>query len=127
MEHDIWFYRAQQDWKTINRLIDSGPWSHVSFHAQQAAEKCLKGYLTFKSKNPPKIHDLLALLDFAKSFDPSLDSLIEECDALNRFAVNARYEEFEDSFDEAAAREAVEAAKHICTAIRERIPYDIPY
>src|ERR1035437_5269984 len=93
MEHDIWFYRAKQDWLTISAIIGAGPWSHVSFHAQQAGGKCLKGFLRFKMAEPPKIHDLTRLLSIAKGYDPSLDSLEDDCNRLTQYAVDARYED----------------------------------
>ena len=129
MDHDIWFYRAKQDWITIQAILAAPEksWSYIAFHSQQAAEKCIKGFLSFKDKHPPRVHDLRELIAISRSFDPSLTELENDCKFLSQFASNARYEIFENEYDEAAAREAIAAAKRICSAMRERIPYDIPY
>lgn len=42
-----WLQRAEDDLKTIEVLLREGvALRMVCFHAQQAAEKCMKGYLT---------------------------------------------------------------------------------
>ncbi len=63
----------------------------IAFHAQQAAEKYLKAYLTHYSAEFRKTDDLGALLDVVAAIDPApaadLDYLIE----LNPYGVEARY------------------------------------
>ena len=70
---EAWFEKAEHDLLTIeNNLAGSRiPWDMVAFHAQQAAEKYLKGFL---------VHD------------------------------------------ESTARQAVELAQRVRSAIRQRVP-----
>jgi HEPN domain-containing protein len=75
------------------------------FHAQQAAEKCLKAWIASMGERYPRTHDLMALieaLEEAGEDTSSLDSLVD----LNPFAVQFRYESL-DSDDEELDRGAL--------------------
>ncbi len=76
------------------------------FHAQQAVEKAIKGWLSLIGKRYPQTHDLeelLALLEETGEVVPhSFKCLVE----LSDFAVQLRYESYE--YDEAELdREAI--------------------
>lgn len=74
------------------------------FHAQQAAEKCLKAWIASLGKKYPRSHDLMALvgeLMIAGEDTSDLDNLVD----LNPFAVEYRYESL-DSDDEELDRSA---------------------
>ena len=69
------------------------------FHAQQAAEKCLKAWIASLGERYPRTHDLMALieaLDGVGEDTSSLDSLVD----LNPFAVQYRYESLDSDDDE---------------------------
>ena len=61
------------------------------FHAQQAAEKALKGFLIGKSKPYPLIHDIDRLRVRCSELDSTLDPLVLECLPLTPFAGLSRY------------------------------------
>ena len=43
-----WFRKADSDLADATRtVVSEGPYDTACFHAQQAVEKCLKGYLAF--------------------------------------------------------------------------------
>ena len=48
----------------------------AAFHAQQAAEKALKGYLVFNSIRVPKSHDIGDLLALIELKDSALSELL---------------------------------------------------
>jgi HEPN domain-containing protein len=96
------------------------PWHALGFHAQQAAEKYLKAFLVFKGIRPEFTHDVGSLLMSCRQYDPSLEYLIEDCEMLTDFAVDARYE-YDDRPSEMTAREAIEAARRVTEAIRSRL------
>jgi HEPN domain-containing protein len=59
-----WIAKAERDLEAAKRMIvcvdpllDTG-----SYHCQQAAEKALKGWLTFRSVSVTKTHDLVHLV-----------------------------------------------------------------
>jgi HEPN domain-containing protein len=61
------------------------------FHAQQAAEKCLKAWIAGLGRRYPRTHDLMSLLEEltrAGEETTTLEGLID----LNPFAVEYRYE-----------------------------------
>jgi HEPN domain-containing protein len=68
------------------------------FHAQQAAEKCLKAWIASLGSRYPRTHDLMSLIEDlleANEDTTGLDRLVD----LNPFAVEYRYESL-DSDDE---------------------------
>ena len=69
------------------------------FHAQQAAEKCLKAWIAGLGRRYPRTHDLMALLQelsVAGEETIWLDSLVD----LNPFAVEYRYQLLDSDDDE---------------------------
>jgi HEPN domain-containing protein len=81
------------------------------FHAQQAAEKCLKAWIANSGNRYPHTHDLMALveaLDKAGEDTSTLDSLAD----LSPFAVQYRYETLgsdEDEIDRSAMLTEIQA------------------
>lgn len=81
------------------------------FHAQQAAEKCLKAWIAALGRRYPRTHDLMSLLEeltAAGEDTTSLDGLVE----LTPFAVEYRYELLDpddDSLDRGDFLERVQA------------------
>jgi len=119
-QHDLaagWFRKAESDLTTAQLVLTSdGPYDTACYHAQQAAEKCLKGFLAFKGIKIPRIHDLLELnqlcADVAEVWQVSLDSLAQ----LMPYAVESRYDL--DFFpNQATASEAISLAQQIRTAV----------
>jgi HEPN domain-containing protein len=54
-----WFRKAESDLHTAQRTLDSdGPYDTACFHAQQGAEKYLKGLLAFMEQPIPRTHNL---------------------------------------------------------------------
>ena len=67
----------------------------VGFHAQQAAEKALKAWLTILGIDFPRTHDLSLLIHKLDEEGVEVTSLWELLD-LNPFAVQLRYESLDD-------------------------------
>jgi HEPN domain-containing protein len=84
----------------------------VCFHAQQAAEKCIKALLALRDVEYPWRHDLAELLALAQPHWPELATMEEPVVALAPFAVAVRYE---DAIDPtmAEARSALAAARRL--------------
>lgn len=122
---EAWFEKAEHDLEMIRRaLVADGapPWDMVAFHAQQAGEKYLKGFLVARGIDPPKIHDLRPLLSLCREHDGTLASLDEDCQALSQLGWMSRYPDSPAEPTEADSREAVLIAQRITAAIRERVP-----
>jgi len=120
--HDLlaaWHMKSDHDLKACRQLLqaDEPLADIIIFHAQQAVEKALKGFLlSRRCFNFPKTHDLGRLLDLAESFESdlsTLDAIIE----LTPYAVEMRYPEsggWDASLD---AVEYVELAEVSCAKI----------
>ncbi|MDD4888525.1 MAG: HEPN domain-containing protein [Phycisphaerae bacterium] len=61
------------------------------FHAQQCAEKYLKGRLAEAGQPIPKIHALVVLLDLVTPLEPTWDVFRADLGYLANFAVLPRY------------------------------------
>lgn len=122
--YTAWFEKAEHDFLAIRKLVvgDDVPWDVVTFHAQQGAEKYLKGFLRLHDTRPPKIHDLSRLLDLCLAHDGSLASLRSDCIELTDAGYQSRYPDTTDEPGEAIATHAIEMARRISDAIRERVP-----
>jgi HEPN domain-containing protein len=54
-----WLVKAASDLGTARLVVDGdGPYDTACFHAQQAREKSLKGFLAFHRQPIPRTHDL---------------------------------------------------------------------
>ncbi len=110
-----WVDKAEEDWSVLNRELrarKSPGLSAVCFHAQQCAEKYLKGRLQEAMIGFPRTHDLLSLLTLAVAVEPSWTHLQSALDTLNDYAVNFRYPGHNATRDD---------AKKLCQLVRNTI------
>lgn len=94
--------------------------SIFGFHAQQVAEKSLKAWLSGIGAEYPKTHDLsllLARLEDASQDVDGLDHLIE----YSAFAVQFRYEAFEDFDESLPRRETAGALRRLIERFQGRL------
>jgi HEPN domain-containing protein len=91
---------ARRDAMALAHMFDPEAFSLeiFGFHAQQAAEKSLKAWLSLRDIEPPRSHNLRHLLVLLESSGVSIESLWEMV-FLTTFAVQFRYEAF-DALDE---------------------------
>ncbi len=111
-----WVEKAEGDWAVAGREIrvrKSPNYDAACFHAQQCAEKYLKGQLQEQSIPVPKTHDLGKLLDLLLPTHSLWAALQPALDTLSVYAVDFRYPG--DSADKEEAREAVK----LCRSVRE--------
>lgn len=102
-----WLAKAGSDLLCIDNNLGAErvPFDAVCFHAQQAAEKAMKGLLAFRGKVIPRTHDLLALLDACSQAGVSVESMRSDAYFLNPFSVAARYPGLAPDPDETIARQ----------------------
>jgi HEPN domain-containing protein len=125
---EAWFETADHDLLAIEQLMAASAvlWDIVAFHAQQAAEKYLKGYLVSRGEKVPRIHDLRVLLTGCGLHDDTLLTLAHECERLSRLGWISRYPDAPEEPDEEEIRAGVETAREIRRAIRERTEHAPP-
>jgi len=88
-----WLQKARTDLAVskavLSKSTDMEPWAAAN-HAQQAAEKAIKGLLVAAGTNPPPVHNLLTLAE-ALPKGTKLGVSHERLRLLNGFAVGIRY------------------------------------
>jgi len=122
--HEAWLAKAENDLLNIENNLAAAevPWDTVCFHAQQATEKLLKGFLVFHGQIPARTHDLIVLLTACVQIDQELGDLEGDCRLLTYFAVAVRYPS--DIFEpgEEDSRPLFEAAQRVRKEILARLP-----
>ena len=88
-----WLANAQEDVETAVLTRDATPPKRRSavYHAQQAAEKAPKAYLTFRDQPFDLTHRLPLLVDLCAGLDPRFDEWREVAELLTPYATRFRY------------------------------------
>jgi len=84
-----WLAFAREDLRMAELALAEGIFSQACFHAQQCAEKAIKGYLEQQKHSPPRTHrmaDLLPLLPAGL-----MGELENSLRLLDRFYIPTRY------------------------------------
>lgn len=115
-----WFKKAENDLKSAEYLMtmDAPPFDMICFHAQQCAEKYLKGFLAFYETYFPKTHSIEDLVSLCKEVAPSIETDLMGVEALSNYGVEIRYPDdiyYEIPKDDAV--EAIELANKVKTTI----------
>lgn len=87
-----WLEKAEHDRLTAQAALAQSPpiTDTAAFHCQQAVEKQLKAYLTWRERDFEKTHDLRALLEFCADDDPAFLEQRDEVEPLTAYAVRFR-------------------------------------
>ena len=95
------------------------------YHAQQCAEKCLKGYLVSKGIAFKFVHELAYLVRLCTEADAEFSSILAAASELQDYATDVRYP-MEDVMPPSSeeAREANERAELIRNFVRRRLKAD---
>lgn len=86
-----WLNRARSDLALAERRTPDVYLEDLCFHAQQAAEKAIKGVLIHLQVEFPYIHDLGQLLQLVARTGVTISEDLREAETLTRFAVVSRY------------------------------------
>jgi HEPN domain-containing protein len=110
-----WLVRAEHDLRVARYLLTmpDPPAESVGFHAQQCAEKALKGFLTFHHVPFERRHDLNYLIDLCLSVDGDFEGFRADVDELTPYAVEFRYPDALPLMPLEPARAAVDTAERI--------------
>ena len=91
-----WFTKASRDLRTTKLLLAQNSedyWESTVFHAQQTAEKSIKGFLAFHKVRFTKTHDIEILINLVAGVDKSLSRELDFAKVLTKYAVAYRYPE----------------------------------
>lgn len=117
-----WIAKAEGDYATAQRELRARRFPNYDaacFHAQQMAEKYLKGFLQEHAVPFPKTHSLIELLELCLLIDPSFELQRELLIRLDRYAVRYRYPG--ESATKEEAKRALQAARMFRDFIRARL------
>ncbi len=92
-ETRAWLREAIVDLRAAEILVhvESELASRAAFHTQQAAEKCLKAFLTWNKKTFRKTHNLLELGRACVKLDSGFRPIAIELTTISGWAVETRY------------------------------------
>jgi HEPN domain-containing protein len=115
-----WFKKAENDLINAENTIkmENPPCDTICFHAQQCAEKYIKGFLTFNEIYFPKIHSIEDLVELCKQIVPEIESELDNVEILSSYSVEVRYpDEIYYDIPKEDAQEAIDLAKKVKTVI----------
>lgn len=118
-----WFLKAQDDELSAGDILKDkeGAASTVCFLSQQIAEKYLKGYLVYKEKRFPKIHDLDRLVKLCQKIDSDFKEIKNQGKYLTDFYIITRYPGDYPQFSFKQAESAFSKALEIKSFVLDRI------
>jgi len=117
-----WERYALEDEQTINSILkDGGAPNQICMHAQQMAEKYLKGFLAYHKNTPLKTHNLEQLAEECEKYNASFLELREYLILLNQFYIEARYPGDIIEFSLEQAQEGYNSAKIIRAFVLQQI------
>ena len=119
-----WVQKARTDLARVERILSAQPpdLEDALFHCQQAAEKALKGFLTWHDEPFRKTHDLDTLAKQCSQIDPTLSPLLDQADRLTQYAWLYRYPADLPEPTEREAAKAFALAGQLVHAILLRLP-----
>ena len=121
-----WLAKGHMDLKAAAHELTAVPpfTADAVFHAQQAAEKALKGFRVWHDAPFRKTHDLAEVGRQCAGIDPSLEALLMRAAGLTQYAWKFRYpgEPQEPSLEE--AERAIALAREVYEAILARLPQE---
>jgi HEPN domain-containing protein len=115
-----WLAKADEDLNAAKALLALGTafFATIGFHCQQAAEKYLKAFLTWRQIEFPKTHDLNLLLGLISTAAPSLAESLEDIAELTVYGVEIRYPGDIPEITKEDAAEAVQLAERVRESIK---------
>jgi HEPN domain-containing protein len=122
-----WFAKAGEDLRAGTFELTAEPplTADIVFHAQQAVEKAIKGFLSWHDRPFRKTHNLVELGEAATGVDPALEPGLRRAAPLTEYAWRFRYpgDLVEPSVEEAS--EALAIARDSFESLLSRMPADV--
>jgi HEPN domain-containing protein len=97
----------------------------VAFHAQQAAERVLKAFLTWHGITFRKTHNLIELGQSCVALDRTLEPLLRSAAPLTEYAWKFRYPGEAAGPSSEEADEALATARQVYEGITARLPHEV--
>jgi HEPN domain-containing protein len=123
-ETKAWLAKATRDLAAAAYELKADPpfAGDAVFHAQQAVEKGLKGFLTWHGQLFGKTHNLTELGERCAKLDPTLQPIVRPATRLTEYAWKYPYPGEPDEPSRQEAEEALATARQVCEALLSRLP-----
>jgi HEPN domain-containing protein len=122
-----WLARAALDLRAAEFEFTAVPplTADITFHAQQLAEKALKGFLTWHDQPFRKTHNLVEIGQQCVAIDTTLEDIARRAARLTEYAWKFRYpgEPAEPPVEE--AQEVLACAREVYEAVLSRLPAEV--
>ena len=117
-----WFEKADQDLEMARRAL--GPEKPLPgmacYHAQQCAEKYLKGYLIAHSVPFRFVHDLIYLTQLCMAREPAFEELMSAAEILGEYGTTVRYPMGgSEGPDVETAKKAIQLAEQVVALVAQ--------
>lgn len=118
-----WFAKGDADLRAAEMVIaDAGLADIACYHAQQCAEKYLKGYLISRNIEFKFVHELAYLVSLCLGMDPGFSSMVDPAAELQDYATGVRYPTDElQPLTLQEAKEALDRAKALRAFVLTRM------
>ncbi len=119
-----WLVKAEHDLRAAVVLLAATPplLGESAYHCQQAAEKSLKGYLSWHDIPFGKTHDLAAIGGLCVANDASLEAICVRADRLSVFAWAFRYPGDPEEPTRAEVEESLTLSREVHEAMLGKLP-----
>ncbi len=126
-EARAWFTKAAEDLRAgeFERHADPPLAFDIVFHAQQAAEKALKGFLTWHRRTFRKTHNLVEIGEACAAIEPELEPLLRQAAPLTEYAWRFRYPGELEAPTSAEAESALNLAREVYEASLAKLPREL--
>ena len=121
LPHEEWMLKAQHDLKSAQLLNGATPplRDTAIYHAQQCAEKALKGYLSFAGKPIEKVHNVRILAEKCTAIDSHFGSIFDAAVFLTPFDTLYRYPDDIIEPDSEDVNSAIQYAEQILHVVQK--------
>lgn len=123
----LWLVRARSDLKLGRAALRTQgvlP-EDACFHAQQCAEKALKGLLTNQGVDFPRTHVIEVLLDLLKVTGFEIPHAVDEAFQLSQYSVQTRYPGEWEPVSRKEAQEAIERAAIVLAWVEGKLNLEV--
>jgi HEPN domain-containing protein len=123
-EARAWFTKAAEDLRAAEFEFRADPplAFDIVFHAQQAAEKAMKGFLTWHRRTFRKTHNLIEIGEACAAITPALEPLLRRAAPLTEYAWRFRYPGEPEAPERAEAEAALSLAREVYEALLAKLP-----
>lgn len=126
-ETKAWLSKAAHDIRMAELALQDDPpmTDQAVYHAQQAAEKAMKGLLTWHERIFRKTHNLVELGGACAGLLPQLEPLLRRAAGLSDYAWQYRYPGDMEEPDAEEAEDALNLAQETVTTILSMLPKEV--